>query len=131
MGFTLDFDKILSKKFLDNPKNVLKGLGLNFSLSIGVTFFLITANKMQSPNDYTREFVFTSTTVWGVTVSKASGGKISTYGVGFTWEVGASLRKGISIGNKTFGSAKGASYYWSLPLNKNAKDLYSMVKNKV
>ena len=131
MGLTLDFDKILSKNFLNNPKNVLKGFGLGFSISVGVTFFLITAKRMKGPKDYTRGFTFSSITTWGITVSKASGSNISTYGVGFAWEVGASLKKGISIGKKLFGTAKGASYYLALPINRNAKELYSIVEGKV
>ena len=131
MGLTLDFDKILSKNFLNNPKNVLKGFGLGFSISVGVTFFLITAKRMEGPKDYTRGFTFSSITTWGITVSKASGSNISTYGVGFAWEVGASLKKGISIGKKLFGTAKGASYYLALPINRNAKELYSIVESKV
>ena len=131
MGLTLDFDKILSKNFLNNPKNVLKGFGLGFSISVGVTFFLITAKRMKGPKDYTRGFTFSSITTWGITVSKASGSNISTYGVGFAWEVGASLKKGISIGKKLFGTAKGGSYYLALPINRNAKELYSIVESKV
>ena len=131
MGLTLDFDLILSNDFLNSPKNILKGFGLTFNISIGVTFFLITANKLKNPNDYTREFGFTSLTTWGVTFSKASGSNISTYGTGFSWEVGTKFLKGISIGKKLFGFAQGASFYWPLPINKNAKELYSTVANKV
>ncbi len=131
MGLTLDFKKILSKNFLNNPKNVLKGFGLGFSVSVYFTFFLITAKRMEGPQDYTRSFTFSSITAWGITVSKASGSNISTYGIGFAWEVGASLKKGISIGKKLFGTAKGGSYYWALPINRNAKELYSLVESKV
>ncbi|MBO5418362.1 MAG: hypothetical protein J6A50_07160 [Clostridia bacterium] len=97
----------------------------------GVTFFLITAKRMKGPKDYTRGFTFSSITTWGITVSKASGSNISTYGVGFAWAVGASLKKGISIGKKLFGTAKGGSYYLALPINSNAKELYSIVESKV
>ena len=122
---------MMAKSFLNNPRNILKGFGLGFSISIGVSFFLITAKRMKGPEDYTRSFTFSSITTWGITVSKASGGNISTYGVGFAWEVGASLKKGISIGKKLFGAAIGASYYWALPINRNAKKLYSLVKSRV
>ena len=128
MGLTLDFNKILSKSFLNNPKNVLKGFGLGFSISVGVTFFLITAKRMEGPKDYTRSFTFSSITTWGITVSKASGSNISTYGVGYSKTIGA---KGTSIGKLLFGTAKGASYYWALPINRNAKELYSLVESKV
>jgi len=128
MGLTLDFNKILSKSFLKNPKNVLKGFGLGFSISVGVTFFLITAKRMEDPKDYTRSFTFSSITTWGITVSKASGSNISTYGVGYSKTIGA---KGTSIGKLLFGTAKGASFYWALPINRNAKELYSLVESKV
>ena len=69
--------------------------------------------------------------VWGVTVSRAAGSNISTYGVGFTWEVGVSSKKRISIGKKLFGTNSGWSFYWSIPVGKNAKALYNTVKGKV
>lgn len=106
-------------------------MGLGFSCSISISFFLITANNMKDPTDYTREFSFNTATAWGITVSKAFGGGISTYGLGFTWEVGVSLKKGISIGKKLFGTSKGTSYYWLLPIGKNASSLYNIVKGRV
>ena len=130
MGLTLNFSKLLSPNLLHNPKNVLKGFGFSFSCSIGVIFFLITANKMTSPDDYTRSFYFWTGTVWGVTVSKASGGKISTYGVGITWEIGIS-KCSFSFGQKLFGISGGGSYYWPIALNSNAKALYSIVRGRV
>lgn len=131
MGVTLDFNKILSPNFFNNPKNVLNAMGLGFCCSISISFFLITAKNMEDPADYTREFSFNTATVWGITVSKAFGGRISTYGVGFAWEVGFSLKKGISIGKKLFGTSKGISYYWVLPIGKNASSLYNIVKGRV
>ena len=131
LNISLDFNKILSKNFLNNPKSVLQGLGLGFSLSVGVTFFLITANKMTGPKDYTRYFVCNSVTAAGVTISKATGDNISTYGVGFTWTVGTSFIGGISVGKLLFGLAKVGAFYWALPINQNAKNLYSLVNSKV
>ena len=130
-GLTFNISDLLSKNFLNSPKKVLSGFGIGFSCSIGITFFLVTARRMRSPADYLRDFEFSLVTVWGVTVSKAAGSNISTYGVGFTWEVGMSIRKGISIGKQLFGANKGWSYYWSIPLGKNAKSLYNTVKGKV
>ena len=131
MGMTVDFGKLLSKNFINNPKNVLKSFGVNFSLSVGITFFLITAKNICSPNDYTRYFCFDSLTIAGITISKAYSSNISTYGVGFTWAVSKSLWGGLSLGKLMFGTAKGASYYWALPVNRNAKELYSMTAGKV
>lgn len=107
MGVTLDSNKILSPNFLNNPQNVLNAMGLRFSCSISISFFLITANNMEKPEDYTREFLFYTATVWGITVSKASGGRISTYGVGFTWKAGFSFKKGFSIGKNYLEPQKG------------------------
>ena len=131
VGLTFNISDMLSKNFLSSPKKFLSGVGLGFSCSIGITFFLVTANRMTSPADYLRDFEFSSVTVWGVTVSRAAGSNISTYGVGFTWEVGMSLKKGISIGKKLFGANSGWSFYWSIPVGKNAKALYNTVKGKV
>ena len=86
---------------------------------------------MEGPKDYTREFKFTSITAWGITASKAWGSNISTYGIGFSWKVGASPKKGISIGKNWFGIAAGVSYYWAVPIHPNAKELYSLVESKV
>ena len=122
---------MLSKNFLSSPKKFLSGVGLGLSCSIGITFFLVKANRMTSPADYLRDFEFSSVTVWGVTVSRAAGSNISTYGVGFTWEVGVSPQKRISIGKKLFGTNSGWSFYWSIPVGKNAKALYNTVKGKV
>ena len=94
-------------------------------------FFLIHAKGLEGPNDYTRDFKFTSITAWGITASKAWGSNISTYGIGFSWEVGASPKEGISIGKNWFGIAAGVSYYWAVPINPNAKELYSLVESKV
>jgi len=129
-GLTLDFKKILCKNFLNNPKNIVKGFGMNFSISVGISFFLVTANRMESPDDYTRHFTFWSGTALGVTASKAWGGKMSTYGVGFTWEIGVS-KWSISIGKKYFGTSGGSSFYHPWPLGKNAKSLYDTVRGKV
>ncbi len=131
MGLNFNISAMLSKNFLSSPKQFLKGVGLGFSCSIGVTFFLIRAYNMESPADYLRDFQFSSITVWGITASRATGGKINTYGVGFTWEIGASAKKGISIGKLLFGVNVGWSYYKSIPVGKNAKELYNTVKNKV
>ena len=98
MGFVLDIDKLLSTDIINNPKNVLAKLGLGFGMSLDITFFLITANKMTEPKNYTRNFQFSTYTLMGVTVSKAWGSNISTYGVGVSWDVSVSLKKGISIG---------------------------------
>lgn len=98
MGFVLDIDKLLSTDIINNPKNVLAKLGLGFGMSLDKTFFLITANKMTHPDDYTGKFQFSTYTLMGVTVSKAWGSKISTYGVGLSWDVSVSIKKGISIG---------------------------------
>ena len=130
IGLTLDFDQLLSKKFLDNPKNVLSGFGLSFSVSVGVSFFLIHANKMTSPKDYEGVVTFWSGTVWGITASRSTGGPITTYGVGFTWEVGIKKWK-ISIGRKLFGVTSGSAKYKPIKLGKNAQNLYNTVKGKV
>lgn len=74
------------------------------------------------------EFSFSSITAWGVTVSKASGGNISTYGVGYTKTFGV---KGLSMGKLLFGATKGVAFYWALPINRNARQLYAIVKSKV
>ena len=63
---------------------------------------------------------------WGVTVSKASGGKISTYGIGYSKTIGVDNK-----GSILFGSSKGTSYYWAFPIGPNAKELYSLVESKV
>ena len=126
-GLTLDFSKILSSNFLKNPKNVLKGFGFTMNLSISVTVFLVYSNKMKDPYDYTRSFSFAAVTVWGVTASKAWGGNISTYGVGTTIQIGIS-KWSCSLGQKLFGSVVGASYYWMIPLNRNAQALYSIAQ---
>ena len=131
VGVSFDITKLLSKSLLDSPKKLLSGIGFNLSCSLGVTFFLVTANKMSGPKDYLRDFEFSSVTVWGVTVSRAAGSNITTYGVGFTWEIGASLRKGISIGKKLFGTSGGYSFYWAVPIGRNAKELYNTVKKRV
>ncbi len=135
IGLTVNFNKLLSKNFLNNPKNILKGFGLNFSVSVGVTFFVVTAKKMTNPKDYTRYSGFSSATAWGVTISKASGGKITTYGIGYTWDVGVRIKKGfkksISLGKKLFGVASGVAYYKPIKLGKNAKKLYSTVARRV
>ena len=86
---------------------------------------------MSGPKDYLRDFEFSSVTVWGVTVSRAAGSNITTYGVGFTWEISANFRKGISIGKKLFGTSGGYSFYWSIPIGRNAKELYNTVKKRV
>ncbi|MBR6427446.1 MAG: hypothetical protein IKS28_06430, partial [Clostridia bacterium] len=129
-GININFDTLLSKDLLSNPKTILKKLGLGFSFSMSISFFLVTANKMSSPRDYLGVFSFTTVTAWGVTVSKANGSCISTYGVGFSWEVFAG-KKGISIGKKIFGFTSGASNYWAIIIGSNAKSLYSIVKDKV
>ena len=67
---------------------------------------------------------------YGVTVSKAWGDTITTYGVGVSWEVGI---RGVtfSFGKKMYGRTNGASYYTMLLINKNAKALYNLVKERV
>lgn len=130
LGFTLDFDKLLSPSLLNNPKNVLKGFGLSFSCSVSVTCFLVTANKMRDPYDYTGGFSFWTGTVWGATVSKAWSAKMSTYGVGVTWEIG--IKKWhFSFGKKLFGTTSGYSSYKMVRIGSNAKSLYNSVKGKV
>lgn len=130
LGFTLDFNKLLSPNLLKNPKNVLKGFGLSFSFSVSITCFLVTANKMSHPYDYTRCFSFWTGTVYGVTISKAWSSRISTYGVGVTWEVGIKKRS-FSFGKKLFGTSRGYSYYRMIPIGTNAKSLYNSVKGRV
>ena len=129
-GLTLDFEKLLSPNFLNNPKNVLSGFGLSFSISVSIAFFVIHANKMTGPESYLRDFRFYTNTILGVTTSKAWSTTITTYGVGFSIDVSAGI-KGISAGAQLFGGTSGASYYYSLPLNPNASELYSLVESKV
>ena len=130
LGFTLDFKQLLSPNLLNNPKNVLKGFGLSFSCSVSITCFLVTANRMRDPYDYTGGFSFWTGTVWGVTVSKAWSARMSTYGVGITWEVG--IKKwSISLGKKLFGTTSGYSNYKMLSIGTNAKSLYNCVKGRV
>ena len=130
LGFTLDFKQLLSPNLLNNPKNVLKGFGLSFSCSVSITCFLVTANRMRDPYDYTGGFSFWTGTVWGVTVSKAWSARMSTYGVGVTWEVG--IKKwSISLGKKLFGTTSGYSNYKMLSIGTNAKSLYNCVKGRV
>ena len=130
LGFTLDFKQLLSPNLLNNPKNVLKGFGLYFSCSVSITCFLVTANRMRDPYDYTGGFSFWTGTVWGVTVSKAWSARMSTYGVGVTWEVG--IKKwSISLGKKLFGTTSGYSNYKMLSIGTNAKSLYNCVKGRV
>lgn len=97
-------------------------------LSEKIFLFGVYNINLKNPNDYTREFTFNSLTTWGVTVSKASGSNISTYGVGYSNTIGV---KGTSIGKLLFGANGGISYYYALPINPNAKNLYSTVKNNV
>ena len=130
LGFTLDFKQLLSPNLLNNPKNVLKGFGFSFSCSVGITCFLVTANKMRDPYDYTGSVSFWTGTAWGVTVSKAWSARISTYGIGITWEVGVK-RWTISIGKKLFGTTCGYANYKMLPIGTNAKSLYNAVKGRV
>jgi len=130
LGFTLDFKELLSPKLLDNPKNLIKGIGLSFSCSVSITCFLVTANKMRDPYDYTGGFSFWTGTVWGVTVSKAWSARMSTYGVGVTWEVGI-RRWSFSFGKKLFGTTSGNSNYKMLSIGTNAKSLYNSVKGRV
>lgn len=130
LGFTLDFNKLLSPNLLKNPKNVLKGFGLSFSCSVSITCFLVTANKMRDPYDYIGGFSFWTGTVYGVTISKAWSSRISTYGVGVTWEVG--IKKwSFSFGKKLFGTSRGYSYYRMIRIGTNAKSLYNSVKGRV
>ena len=129
-GISINFDTLLSEKLLSNPKAILKKFGLGFSFSVSISFFLVTANKMNNPADYLGDFSFTTVTAWGVTVSKAKGKCISTYGIGFSWEVAAG-KWGISIGKKIFGFSAGVSNYWSIIIGDNAKTLYFIVRNKV
>ena len=130
LGFTLDFKKLLSPGLLNDPKKVLHGFGFSFSCSFSITFFIITANGLHSPDDYTRDFSFWTGTIWGVTISKAWGKNINTYGVGFSLEVG--IKKwSCSIGKKLFGITSGASYYVPIPAGSNAKALYDKVKEQV
>ena len=133
MGITLDFNTILSESFLKNPKNVLKGFGLAFGCTLSITFFVITAKNMSDPIDYTRGFTFTTGTIGGVTVSKASGSGISTYGVGVSWEFGfkGKLIKSFSFGKLLFGTTAGGSWYKMIKIGKNAKKLYNYVYGKV
>ncbi len=125
-GLLIDVSKVLSISFLNNPQKVLRTMGLGFSCSVSFSFFLIKAQQMSSPFDYTRTFTFSSVTTMGITVSKASGGKISTYGVGFSLEKG-----GLSVWKKIFGVARGASFYWQIPIGPNARTLYSYVQRRV
>ena len=127
-GLTLDFSKLLSPNLLNNPKNVLQGFGFNLSISLSVSLFVIYAKNLKSPYDYAGAFSFAASTVWGVTVSKAWGGRISTYGIGWTWQIGISKRS-CSIGSKLFGGFCGASYYWMIPVGPNSRALYNIAKN--
>lgn len=127
-GLTLNFSKLLSPNLLNNPKNVLQGFGFNLSISLSVSLFVIYAKNLKSPYDYAGAFSFAASTVWGVTVSKAWGGRISTYGIGWTWQIGISKRS-CSIGSKLFGGFCGASYYWMIPVGPNSRALYNIAKN--
>lgn len=66
VGVNFDITKLLSKSLLDSPKKLLSGIGFGLSCSLGITFFLVTANKMSGPKDYLRDFEFSSVTVWGL-----------------------------------------------------------------
>ena len=135
MGFILDIDAMLSKDFLSNPKKLLQGFGLGIGASVSITFFLVTAKNMKSTADYEREFTFRTFTAFGVTVSKASGSNISTYGVGVTYALG--WKKGLfnvnqfSFGKLQFGSSEGISWYIRLDYMKAIKDLYSYIKSRL
>ena len=129
-GMTLNFEELLSPNLFTNPSTILKGVGLTISCSLSLTFFLVTANRMTGPQDYLGDFNFWTGTVWGVTVSKAWGGKMSTYGVGYSMELGIK-RNRISVGKKLFGSTMGWSNYRMLPITKNSLALYNSIKARV
>ena len=128
LGTKLDIKKLVNPKLLSSPKSVLQGFGIGISVSVGVTIFLVTANKMIGPDDYERNFSFWQGTAFGATVSKAWGSNISTYGVGVTWEFGFS-KWSFSFGQKWFGAFAGASYYWGIPIGNNAAAFYNAAKN--
>ena len=131
-GITLDFEKLLSPKLLSNPKNVIEGFGMNFAFSFSITFFLITAEALSSPIDYEGNVSLWSGTTMGVTISKAWGNGITTYGIGISFEVG---KKGLrlTLGRKLFGFTSGEAIYRLLPflMTKDAKALYDLAKGKV
>ena len=132
IGTTFNLQKLLSPTLLTNPKNVIKGFGLSFSCSLSVTFFVVTAKGqgISKADDYNGAFYFRTCTVWGVTVSKAWGDKITTYGVGFSWEIG--IKKwSISLGKKLFGSTSGRSNYIRIHFGKPSQSLYNCVKGRV
>lgn len=126
MGTTFNFSTLMSTQLFTNPKNVLKGFGLTFSVTASISIFVVTGKNFSTPKDYLKWFTFKNITAGGVTISKAWSNKATTYGIGLSWSIG--IKKAtFSLGKLWFGFSAGGSYYRPIRVGKNARALYNYV----
>lgn len=118
----------MTPRLITNPEAALEAMGLGFSITLSITFFVITADALKKPEQYEGYLYSQSVTAFGVvgTYAHNADNSIRTYGVGRSIYFGMGFNAGL------FGASAGiANYIYGGVFVDSLKDMFSQFSGMV